>query len=165
MADFGQCSEPLCHEVSVRLFDCVHHCMKQVCLQHLIEHDRLIEHNQEYLDNLHTELKQLWITFSSLIDETKLHCEYEQKLKKHQQLIRDITNLIENNSINHIEEYRFMLEKLKQNIEQEKQLTQYSIEPYPLVERIKIEPIEENSSNDELGMNKSNLFVFYFPYL
>jgi hypothetical protein len=115
MADFGQCNEPLCNKNAVRLFDCAHHCMKLICLEHLIEHDRLIEHNR-YLDNARTELKELWIAYSLLTDETKLYFEYEQKLQKHQQLIKDLTNLFKNNSINNMEQYKFMLERLKQNI-------------------------------------------------
>jgi hypothetical protein len=164
MPDFGQCSEPLCSEIGVRLFDCAHHCMKLVCLQHLIEHDRLIEHNQNYLNNLRTELKQLWTTYSSLVDETKLRLEFEQKLKKHQQLIRDISSLFENNSIN-IEHYRFMIEKLKQNIEQEKQLNQYSTESFPHIVQVKNELIDDISTSDGLGKNRYCLVGFYFSFL
>ncbi len=153
MPDFGQCSEPTCNEFAARLFDCAHHCMKQVCLQHLIEHDRMIEYNQDYLNNLRTELNQLWSTYSSLIDETKIHFEYEQKLKKHQQLIREISNLFEINSIN-IEQYRLMMDKVKQNIEQEKQFNQYSNESFPCIDQVKIEPTDNISTTDELGMNR-----------
>lgn len=152
MPDFGQCSEPLCSENSVRLFDCVHHCMKQVCLQHLIEHDRLIKYNDDDLNNLRTELKQLWTTYSLLVDETKLRIEFEQKLKKHQQLIRDTSSLFENNS-NNIEHYQFMMEKLKQHIEQEKQLNQYSVESFPCIEQVKDEPMEKISILDGSGKN------------
>ena len=150
MPVFGQCSESSCNESSVRLFDCAHHCMKPVCLKHLIEHDQLIEHNEDYVNNFRTELKQLWLTYTSLIDETKLRCEYEDKLKKHQELIRDYTNLFENNSCNNIEQCRFMLEKFKQYIEQEKQ---HSNELFPSVERIKIEPNNDNFDADLLNVN------------
>jgi hypothetical protein len=156
MPVFGQCSEPLCTELAVRLFDCSHHCMKLVCLEHLIEHDRMIEHNEDYLYNLQTEIKQLWTTYSSLVDETKLYFEFEEKLKKHQQLIGDISNLFENNSIN-IEHYRLMIEKLKLNIEQEK----YSTESFPQIEQIKIEPSDEISFTDEIGNNRDFFFVIY----
>jgi septation ring formation regulator EzrA len=149
MSEFGQCSEPSCSENTVRLFDCVHHCMKLVCLQHLIEHDRLIEHNQDYLNNLHTEVKQLWTTYSSLADETKLRFEFEQKLKKHQQIIQDISNLFEMNSGN-VEHYRLMVEKLNQNIEQ---LNQSDTESVSHVEQVKIEPKDLISTSDELGKN------------
>src|SRR5579871_54322 len=98
MPEFGQCNEPTCLENAARLFECTHHCMKLVCLQHLIEHDRLIE--QQYLDNSRKELKQLWTIYSSLVDETKIHNEFEQKLKRHQQLVQDVTNLFENDSSN-----------------------------------------------------------------
>jgi hypothetical protein len=164
MPVFGQCSEPLCTELAVRLFDCSHHCMKLVCLEHLIEHDRMIEHNQDYLYNLQTEVKQLWTTYSSLVDETKLCFEFEQKLKKHQQLIRDISNLFEINSIN-IEHYRLMIEKLKQNIEQEKQLNQYSTESFPRIEQVKIEPSDQISFTDELGKNRYFIIIYLFIFI
>ncbi|CAF0878930.1 unnamed protein product [Rotaria sp. Silwood1] len=156
MPNFGPCSEPSCTAIAVRLFDCAHHCMKLVCLQHLIEHDRLINNNQLYLNNLRIELKQLWAAYSSSIDETKLRCEFEEKLKKHQQLIQDITNLFENDS-HCIEQYRFMLKKLKQNIEQEKQRNQHSTEFFPFIEQIKIESIDEISTVDELNSLNANL--------
>ena len=154
MPNFGRCSEPSCTEIAVRLFDCVHHCTKLVCLQHLIEHDRLIDYNQQYLNNLRTELKQLWINYSSLIDETKLHSEFEQKLKKHQQLIQDTTYLLENNSFN-IDHYRFMLEQLKENIEQQNQLK----------ESIKIESFDDDSTTYELGTNKIFCCIIFFSPL
>ena len=80
MPEFGQCAESSCQENAVRLFDCVHHCMKRVCLQHLIEHDRLIENNKRQLEFVQNELKRLYLIYSSLIDENKLRSEYEQKL-------------------------------------------------------------------------------------
>ncbi len=158
---FGQCSESTCNEVAVRLFDCAHHCMKQVCLQHLIEHDRMIEHNQDYLNNLRTDLLESWSNYSSLIDESKLRFEFEQKLKKHQQLIRDVSNLFEINSIN-IDQYRMMIDKLKQNIEQEKQPNQYSIDSYPRIDQVKAEPTEFISATDGIGMNRHDSLYFSF---
>jgi len=159
MPDFGQCSEPSCSGFSVRLFDCVHHCMKSVCLQHLIERDRSVEHN-----GFRTELQQLWTTYSLLVNETKLQCEFEQKLKKHQQLIRDLTNLFQYDSVN-IEAHRLMLEKLKQYIEQEKQLNQHSLESLPKVEQIKTEPFDEISTTDEFGMNRYYLDLFFIDFI
>jgi hypothetical protein len=159
MPDFGQCSEPSCSGLSVRLFDCVHHCMKSVCLQHLIEHDRSVEHN-----GFRTELQQLWTTYSLLVNETKLQCEFEQKLKKHQQLIRDLTNLFQYDSVN-IEAHRLMLEKLEQYIEQEKQMNRRSLESLPKVEQIKTEPFDEISTTDEFGMNRYYLDLFFIDFI
>jgi hypothetical protein len=153
MTEFGRCSEATCTEIAVRLFDCVHHCMKMVCLQHLIEHDRLIEHNKQQLDNVHIELKQLWATYSLLVNETKLQFEFEQKLDKHQQLIRDITNLFEKDSVTN-EQYRITLEKLQRIIEQEKKLDQDPTESITVTEYVKTEQINEVSTNDELGTKK-----------
>lgn len=159
--DFGQCSEPECGETPVRLFDCAHHCMKRVCLQHLIEHDRLIEYNHDRVDNLRTEVLQLWSSYSSLVDETKLRLEFEQKCQKYRQLIRDISSLFELNSAD-IDQYRSMIEKLKQHIEEEKQQSNpYSIESYPTIEQVKIEPSDVISSTDELGM--TNYFCSIVP--
>lgn len=148
--DFGQCYEADCGQTSVRLFDCAHHCMKRVCLQHLIEHDQLIECND---DHLRTELLQLWSNYSSLVDETKLRLEFEQKSYKYRQFIREISSLFELNSAD-MDQYRFMIEKLKQHIEEEKQqqTNPYSIESYPTIEQVKIEPSDIISSTDDLGM-------------
>ncbi len=163
MPDFGPCSDPSCSETAVRLFDCAHHCMKRVCLQHLIEHDRLIEHNQDYVDGLRTELKQLWTSYSLLVDETKLRLEFEQKLRKHQQLIREISNLFEQNSMN-IEHYRLMMEKLQQNIEQEKLFHQQSTESFPQIEEIKVECMDIISSTDELGMKQDSFLFLHISF-
>ncbi|CAF1422944.1 unnamed protein product [Adineta steineri] len=148
MSDFGQCSDPLCTKQDVRLFDCAHHCMRLVCLQHLIEHDRLIDQNQDYSDKLRCELKQLWTTYSLLIDETKLRLEYEQKLEKHQQLVQDVTNLFEYDFVN-IERYHSVLEILKQNIEQGKQLNQNSSTCALYLEKIKNEPLDNILTTNE----------------
>lgn len=154
MPDFGQCSEATCSETAVRLFDCAHHCMKRICLQHLIEHDRLIEYSQDNVNHLRTDLLQLWSTYSSLVNETKLRLEFEQKCQKYRQFIRDVSNLFETNSMD-IEQYRLMIEKLKQNIDEEKQQScQYASESYPIIEQVKIEPSDVISSTDELGMRK-----------
>ena len=161
MSGFGPCSEPFCNEISARLFDCAHHCKKLVCLQHLIEHDQMTEYTDDYVHNLRTELQQLWTSYSSLTDETKLHFEYEQKLKRHQQLIRDISSLFEINSMN-IEHYRLMIEKLQQNIEQEEQRDQNSIESFPQIEQVKSEPIDVVSTTDELGTMKYFLSSVFF---
>lgn len=157
MAKFGPCSEPLCTETSIRLFDCAHHCMKLVCLQHLIEHDQLINSNSQCLNNLRSELEQLWTVYSTSIDETKLYSEFEQQLTKHQQLIQEVTNLIENDSLN-IEEYQITLEKLKTSIEQEKQCIQSSSRSV-LGELVKMECFDEPSSNDKPSMKNRNFYL------
>lgn len=152
--DFGPCSEPTCSETAVRLFDCAHHCMKRVCLQHLIEHDQLIEHTQDHVGDLRTDLLQLWSTYASLVNERKLRLEFEQKCHKYRQFIREISNLFEINSTD-IEQYRLMIDRLKQNIDEEKQRScQYATESYPVIEQVKIEPSEVISSTDELGMTR-----------
>ncbi|CAF1650799.1 unnamed protein product [Adineta ricciae] len=118
--------------------------MKLVCLQHLIEHDRLIDHSQEYFDELRVELKQLWTTYSTFVDEMKLRLEYEQKLKNHQKLIQDVTNLWESNS-NDIERYRITIDKLRQYIEQERLFSEDCLEL-----EVKSEPIEDVETIEKL---------------
>jgi hypothetical protein len=117
MPDFGQCGDPSCDDNAVRLFDCVHHCMKMVCLQHLIDHDRLIDHNKRESEHLQNELKRLYSIYSSIIDENKIRLEYEQKLDEYKQLVNDVNNLFENNS-NNIEQIRLMNEKLRKMIDE-----------------------------------------------
>ncbi|UJR35229.1 hypothetical protein I4U23_027994 [Adineta vaga] len=152
MSELGQCSDPSCTKKDVRLFDCVHHCMKLVCLQHLIEHDRSIDYNQEYFDGLRFELKQLWTTYSTFVDETKLRLEFEQKIKRHQQIIEDVTNLYETDCVN-IEQYRLINEKLRLNIEQEKLSNQDCLELVSNFEDIKNEPIDEVEMIEKLDFD------------
>ena len=119
MPEFGQCAESSCQENAVRLFDCVHHCMKRVCLQHLIEHDRLIENNKRQLEFVQNELKRLYLIYSSLIDENKLRSEYEQKLGDYKNLFNQMNSILTSQS-NDVEQVRLFNDKLKKLI-QEKQ--------------------------------------------
>jgi hypothetical protein len=125
MADFGQCGVPSCNETAARLFDCIHHCMKMVCLQHLIEHDRLIENNKRELEIVQNEVKRLYLIYSSLVDENKIRSEYERKLDDYKRLVNEMNSLLENNS-NDIEQVRLFIEKFKKIInEKQKQSGEY----------------------------------------
>ncbi|CAF5163495.1 unnamed protein product, partial [Rotaria magnacalcarata] len=105
MPEFGRCDDPSYNAEAVRLFDCAHHCMKMVCLQHLIDHDRLLENNRRQLDIVQVEFKRLYSIYSSLIDEDKIRYEYEQKLNDYKKLVNEVNILLENNS-NNIEQLR-----------------------------------------------------------
>jgi hypothetical protein len=158
MPDFGQCGDPSCNETAVRLFDCVHHCMKMVCLQHLIEHDRLVENNKRQLEIVQNELKRLYLIYSSLIDENKIRLEYERKLDDYKRLVNEVNSLLENNS-NNIEQVRLFIEKLKKIINEKQKQSGESLSKikvfffksilylYILLAIVKVEPIEENSSS------------------
>ena len=78
----------------------------------------------------------------------KLRLEYEQKLKNHQILIQDITNLRESNSTD-IERYRITIDKLRQYIEQEKLFNEDCLEL-----EVKSEPIEDVETIEKLGRNQ-----------
>lgn len=116
MPEFGLCSDPSCNEKAVRLFDCAHHCMKMVCLQHLIEHDRLVENHKRQLEIVQLELKRLYSIYSSLIDEEKIRSEYEQKLDDYNRLAREVNGLLENTDSSNVEQFRLIIEKLKQTL-------------------------------------------------
>ena len=162
MAKFGRCSDASCPEHPARLFECAHHCKKLVCLRHLIEHDQFFERNQKDLEVLQGEFREVWSTYNSLVDETKLQLEFEQKLKRHQQLLEETKNLIESDVID-IEQCRLVLEKLKQSIEQYKGSpagapetnasppTATTTTAMSQPEQMKIEPTEEGSTDYELG--------------
>lgn len=141
MPVFGPCNEPSCTENAVRLFDCAHHCMKLLCLQHLIEHDRLIDDNEQYFNNLRKELEQLWTTYSTLVNEANLRCEYEQKLMRHEQLVQEVKYLLDTNTSD-IQLYQSMSAKLNQTIQQEQQSNQYAPKSCSLTEEVKSEPID-----------------------
>ncbi|CAF2393249.1 unnamed protein product [Rotaria sp. Silwood2] len=140
MPEFGRCDDPSCTEKAVRLFDCAHHCMKMICLQHLIEHDCLVENNKRQLEIILPELNRLYSIYSSIIDEDKIRYEYEQKLDDYKKLVNEVNNLLENNS-NDIEQFRLIIEKLKQTInEKQKQSGDH-------LTIVKVEPFEEISSS------------------
>lgn len=153
MTNLGRCSDASCTELAGRLFDCAHHCKKMVCLHHLIEHDRCVEQHQHELENLSGELRQLWTNYQSSIDEVKLRSEFEHRVKRHRQLLADVSNLLANENVNN-EQCRLVLEKLKQNIEQVKELRTGPSDPSPPVEKVKMEPIEDMSMVSEFGMNR-----------
>jgi len=122
MPDYGPCTDSSCQDTSVRLFDCVHHCMKRVCLKHLIEHDRLIETNRKQLELVQNELKRLYLVYSSLIDENKIRSEYEKKLDDYKRLIQEMNSILESNRID-IESIRLFNEKLKKIIAEKQKQT------------------------------------------
>jgi DNA anti-recombination protein RmuC len=126
MPDFGQCSDTSCAETAVRLFDCAHHCMKMVCLQHLIEHDRSFEQTKRQIETVQIELKRLYSIYSTLIDENKIRYEYEQKLNDYKKLANEVNSLLENNS-NNIEQYRLIIEKLKKSINEKQKQSNESL--------------------------------------
>ena len=164
MPDFGQCAESSCQENAVRLFDCVHHCMKRICLQHLIEHDRLIENNKRQLEFVQNELKRLYLLYSSLIDENKLRCEYEQKLDEYKNLFKQMNSILTNQTSD-IEQVRLFNEKLKKLIEEkQKQPNESLSRKFLLFTRrvffieiglaiVKVEATEEQSSTSSSTMD------------
>ena len=153
MTNLGRCSDASCTELAGRLFECAHHCKKMVCLHHLIEHDRCVEQHHHELENLSDELRQLWTAYQSSIDEVKLRSEFEHRVKRHRQLLGDVSNLLANENVNH-EQCRLVLEKLKQNIEQVKDLRRSPLDTTPPVEKVKMEPIEDMSMVSEFGKNR-----------
>ncbi|CAF1348628.1 unnamed protein product [Adineta ricciae] len=139
MPDFGPCGDPTCSQTAVRLFDCAHHCMKMVCLQHLIEHDRVFERNKKQLENEQSELKRLHSVYSSLIDENKIRSEYEHKLDEYKKLVNEVNSLLSNRSTD-VDKYRSIVDKLKKMInEKQKQFGES-------LTIVKVEPSEENLS-------------------
>ncbi|CAF4075026.1 unnamed protein product [Adineta steineri] len=154
MPDFGACSEPTCNQTAVRLFDCAHHCMKMICLQHLIEHDRLFERNKKHLEGHQLELKRLYSIYSSLVDENKIRYEYEQKLDDYKRLVIEVNTLLDHN-YNDVEQFRSTIEKLKKMIHEKQKQSDESLTI------VKVEPIEENA---DLTMNSKKDESIYIGF-
>ncbi|CAF3705472.1 unnamed protein product [Rotaria socialis] len=152
MPEFGRCDDPSCNEEAVRLFDCAHHCMKMVCLQHLIDHDRLFENNRRQLEIVQVEVKRLYSIYSSLIDEDKIRYEYEQKLNDYKKLVNEVNILLENNS-NNIEQLRVIIEKLKHSINEKHK------QPSESLTIVKVEPIDEAASPTMNTEKDESLFI------
>ncbi len=114
----GHCEDELClnesNHKSIRVFPCLYHCKKMLCIKHLSEHDQL-----EYL----------WKDYSLSFNEEKIQKEFQKlktKLENYQQLSKEIRHLLLiknfNDSIENNQKLQTAIETVKKAIEQEDQL-------------------------------------------
>ncbi|CAF1650794.1 unnamed protein product [Adineta ricciae] len=92
----GQCEDESCSKQSnkiSRVFPCLYHCKKMLCIQHLSEHDKYIEKQLQYQN----QLEGLWKTYRVMFNEEKIEEEYlklKTKLENFRQLGNEIERLL-----------------------------------------------------------------------
>ncbi|CAF2382360.1 unnamed protein product [Rotaria sp. Silwood2] len=113
----GQCEDELClkesHPIPIRVFPCLYHCKKMLCIKHLSEHDKYIEKQIQF----QKQLEHLWNNYISIFNEDKIQKELQKlkiKLEKHQKLSKDINHLL---LINHFHDSMENNQKLEMAIQ------------------------------------------------
>ncbi|CAF0717628.1 unnamed protein product [Adineta steineri] len=146
----GQCEDELCLKNQsnhiVRVFPCLYHCKKMLCIKHLSEHDKYIEKQIQ----CQKQLEYVWNNYILLFNEDKIEEEFQKlknKLEKYRELNESIQNLllIKNfhNSTENNQKIRMAIEKVQQAIEEEKQLQSIVENINPKIESV-MNHAEEN---------------------
>ena len=106
----GQCE--LCSNVhSIRVFPCLYHCKKMLCIEHLSEHEQLMEKQ--------CQLGKLWENFQGIFQEKKIEeqlIKLQMKLENYRKLKEDIENFLSGDQSN---EYQQAIEMIEKAIEEE----------------------------------------------
>ncbi|UJR35230.1 hypothetical protein I4U23_027995 [Adineta vaga] len=123
----GQCEDQSClnHLKAIsRVFPCLYHCQKMLCIQHLSEHDKYIEKQLQYQN----QLEDLWTNYHSLFNEEKVEEEFQKlkiKLDNFRQLNHEIKHLLSlknfHDSIENNEKLQIGIQMVQKAIEQENQ--------------------------------------------
>ncbi len=125
----GHCEDELClnesNHKSIRVFPCLYHCKKMLCIKHLSEHDKYIDKQIQS----QKQLEYLWKDYSLSFNEEKIQKEFQKlktKLENYQQLSKEIRHLLLiknfNDSIENNQKLQTAIETVKKAIEQEDQL-------------------------------------------
>jgi hypothetical protein len=120
----GQCEDESClykaSSISIRVFPCLYHCKKMLCIKHLSEHDKYIEKQ--------IQLQQLWSDYSLIFNEKEIQQQIQQlkiKLENYQQLNKEIQDLLLikhlQNSVENNEKLQMAINTIEKVIEQEKE--------------------------------------------
>lgn len=122
----GQCE--LCsnqsNQISIRVFPCLYHCKKMLCIQHLSEHDKYIEKQIKS----QKELEILWKNYMNIFNEEKLVNQLEElklKLEYYRELKQEMNNLLLINhfqdSIENNQKFQKAIQVIQNAIQQENQ--------------------------------------------
>ena len=123
-----QCEDELClnnsSDQSKRVFPCLYHCRKMLCIKHLSEHDKYIENQIQF----QKELEYLWKNYSLIFNEEKIRNEFQSlktKLENYQQLSQEINSLLVINNFQNPTEnnqkFQMAIQTVKKAIQQEHQ--------------------------------------------
>lgn len=140
----------LCSNQSNRVFPCLYHCKKMLCIQHLSEHEKYIEKQMEFKK----QLENLWKNYLEIFNEENILREFEKlkaKIDYYKELKKQVHNLLFINHFhdsidnNHIFENTIQL--IQNAIQQEKQLNQNLDENTNL--KIEIAPDDNDEEEKE----------------
>ncbi len=121
-----QCELCLNHsnENSIRVFPCLYHCKKMLCIQHLSEHDKYIDtqiQSQKQLENL-------WNNYNLIFNEDKIQEQVNiltSQLENHRKLKQEIKNLLLINhfhdSMENDQKFQTAIQTIQKAIEHENQ--------------------------------------------
>ncbi len=121
-----QCELCLNHsnENSIRVFPCLYHCKKMLCIQHLSEHDKYIDKQIQY----QKQLENLWNNYNLIFNEDKIQEQVNiltSQLENHRKLKQEIKNLLLINhfhdSMENDQKFQTAIQTVQKAIEHENQ--------------------------------------------
>lgn len=110
------------NQVSNRVFPCLYHCKKMLCIQHLSEHEKSVEKQLDY----HNQLDGLWKDYSLRVNEKNLFEQFLklktklfnfQKLKEETKELLAITHL--QDSMENVQRFEKVIERVQQAMDEE----------------------------------------------
>ncbi len=114
---------------SIRVFPCLYHCKKMLCIQHLSEHDKYIDKQMQD----QKQLKNLWKNYNSIFNEDNIQEELQRlknQLETHLELKEEINSLLSINyfhdSIDNHQRFQTAIQKVQQAIESKQKVNDYS---------------------------------------
>lgn len=109
----GQCE--LCSNVhSIRVFPCLYHCKKMLCIEHLSEHEQWMAKQ--------SQLGKLWENFQGIFQEKKVEeqlSKLQMKLENYRKLKEDIENFLSSKDFHQSNECQRAIEMIEKAIEEE----------------------------------------------
>lgn len=152
----GQCE--LCSNgESIRVFPCLYHCKKMLCIEHLSEHDRAIEKQIQ----LQKRLANLWMNFQGVFQENKLEEQLrilQMKLDNYRKIKEEIQSLLLvkhfHQSNEHQQNFQQAIQMIENAIEQEDERS-YSFNSDSVIP--KIERDSSHHEEEEEEEDRSNI--------
>ena len=146
--DMSDHCELCLNPISTRVFPCLYHCKKRLCIQHLMEHEKSIEKQI----NDQKQLEILWKDYSLNFNEKKMFEEFIQlktKLFNYQKLKEEINQLLGihhfEDSIDNSQKFEKAIQTIQKAMDEEQQSTIDTIHP-------KIEPLINEESDTDFGI-------------
>lgn len=154
----GPCEDPACSNRSqkvTRVFPCLYHCQKMLCIRHLAQHDRYIERQIQS----QSELEELWTRYLSIFNEQKLEEQLQkliQKLDDFRRMKNDIDSILQirnfHDSTANADRLRSAIRAVREAIEQS--------DPFDAV-RPKVESMADEAETTPTTTNLGNCVIHF----